>query len=176
MKEEIIQSISDLFNELPEINRLVFCKLLKFLSTISKFSDINLMTPKNLAIVFAPTLFAIDIKNMDALQFVRVNNLFVDLLEIMIDNYYEITHGTQSPKILKNTVNIKTIRSIQETITERSDICPDISEIDSEIFNSIKGFLDESEEYFTIAERRSKPKLKESVTNPKFFTFFPEQI
>uniref|UniRef100_A0A6B2KZK3 Rho-GAP domain-containing protein n=1 Tax=Arcella intermedia TaxID=1963864 RepID=A0A6B2KZK3_9EUKA len=51
-----IEVTKALFSQIPECNRRVFIDLVNLLSSISKYSEINFMAPKNLAICFAPTV------------------------------------------------------------------------------------------------------------------------
>lgn len=46
-----------MLTELPETVRIVLKYLCKFLLVVSEKSDINKMTPSNIAIVFAPNIF-----------------------------------------------------------------------------------------------------------------------
>ncbi|PRP78605.1 hypothetical protein PROFUN_13554 [Planoprotostelium fungivorum] len=51
-----VQRAIELVHQLPEVNRVVLRFISNFLSRVAKFSEINKMTPSNLAIVFSPNM------------------------------------------------------------------------------------------------------------------------
>uniref|UniRef100_A0A6B2L132 Rho-GAP domain-containing protein n=1 Tax=Arcella intermedia TaxID=1963864 RepID=A0A6B2L132_9EUKA len=54
--EQILSKISTMYDELPELNKIVLFKILALLQTISEHSEKNKMTPKNLSVCMI-TLF-----------------------------------------------------------------------------------------------------------------------
>ncbi|KAK7128705.1 hypothetical protein R3I94_017064 [Phoxinus phoxinus] len=56
-EEELNQAVRMILNSLPEEHFNVLCYLLYFLSRVAAESHLNLMTSKNLSIVFGPTIF-----------------------------------------------------------------------------------------------------------------------
>ncbi|ROL44111.1 Protein FAM13A [Anabarilius grahami] len=56
-EEEMNQALRTILNSLPEEQFNVLCYLLFFLSRVAAESHLNLMTSKNLSIVFGPTIF-----------------------------------------------------------------------------------------------------------------------
>ncbi|XP_048017984.1 rho-type GTPase-activating protein 1-like isoform X2 [Megalobrama amblycephala] len=58
-QEELNQAVRMILNSLPEEHFNVLCYLMFFLSRVAAESQLNLMTSKNLATVFGPTIFHI---------------------------------------------------------------------------------------------------------------------
>ncbi|ROL51155.1 Protein FAM13A [Anabarilius grahami] len=56
-KDELNQAVRMILNSLPEEHFNVLCYLMFFLSRVAAESQLNLMTSKNLATVFGPTIF-----------------------------------------------------------------------------------------------------------------------
>ncbi|KAK9978096.1 hypothetical protein ABG768_019864 [Culter alburnus] len=56
-QEELNQAVRMILNSLPEEHFNVLCYLMFFLSRVAAESQLNLMTSKNLATVFGPTIF-----------------------------------------------------------------------------------------------------------------------
>lgn len=56
-EEELNHAVRMILNSLPEEHFNVLCYLLYFLSRVAAESHLNLMTSKNLSIVFGPTIF-----------------------------------------------------------------------------------------------------------------------
>uniref|UniRef100_A0A671QRD7 Rho-GAP domain-containing protein n=1 Tax=Sinocyclocheilus anshuiensis TaxID=1608454 RepID=A0A671QRD7_9TELE len=57
LKEELNQAVRTVLNSLPEEHLNVLCYLMFFLSRVVAESHLNLMTSKNLSIVFGPNIF-----------------------------------------------------------------------------------------------------------------------
>uniref|UniRef100_A0A8C1UGG3 Rho-GAP domain-containing protein n=1 Tax=Cyprinus carpio TaxID=7962 RepID=A0A8C1UGG3_CYPCA len=57
LKEELNQAVRTVLNSLPEEHFNVLCYLMFFLSRVAAESHLNLMTSKNLSIVFGPNIF-----------------------------------------------------------------------------------------------------------------------
>jgi hypothetical protein len=85
---ETLQLLSIL---LPKENREIAACLLKFLSMVSLHKDINKMDTKNIALVFAPTLFgdkrrkALKPSQADIDKDLQRQNKIAEVLQVMID-------------------------------------------------------------------------------------------
>jgi len=75
-------------NTLPEANKNVLFYLLRFLTRVEGNSDSNMMTAKNLGVVFAPTLLRPEIHTPENLQ--DLTN--TEIVSHMINHYREIFH------------------------------------------------------------------------------------
>ena len=75
-------------NTLPEANKNVLFYLLRFLTRVKGNSDSNMMTSKNLGVVFAPTLLRPQVHTPENIQ--DLTN--TEIISHMISYYREIFH------------------------------------------------------------------------------------
>ena len=83
--EIILMNIKNILSFLPKINYITLKHLIYHLHLISSFSQINMMDSNNLSLVFAPTLF-----NLDLQQLMDTKNYAIKTVKIMIEHYEEI--------------------------------------------------------------------------------------
>uniref|UniRef100_A0A6B2L1X4 Rho-GAP domain-containing protein n=1 Tax=Arcella intermedia TaxID=1963864 RepID=A0A6B2L1X4_9EUKA len=85
-EDEKIQKSKSIINKLPEANQHVLLSLLSFLNIISQYSAINKMTPKNLAVCFAPTIIIPNNVSSDPAAVLYDSHLVTELLSFIIAN------------------------------------------------------------------------------------------
>ena len=148
-----ITSVTSLLNSLPDINRLVFLRILPFFAHVVSQAGTNKMSVENLSIVFAPTLFYGD--DPDLLSALEDSTIICNLLTKMIIHHEEIadkTTRTNKFKNAKHTMNVSTIFKQQHTIKEMySPEDLDFDEMDQEELDTIKALLEDNYEAVPIS-------------------------
>uniref|UniRef100_A0ACB8EBP5 Uncharacterized protein n=1 Tax=Sphaerodactylus townsendi TaxID=933632 RepID=A0ACB8EBP5_9SAUR len=100
-----LEQYKKLINQLPHVNRRTLAALIGHLYRVQKCADLNQMTTKNLALLFAPSLFQTDGKGEHEVR----------VMEDLIDNYvhvFNIDEDRVSQMDLENSL-ITTWRDVQ---------------------------------------------------------------
>lgn len=84
---------------MPVGNRVVFTHVVRLLSEIAYWQDINKMTSDNLATIWAPALLIPEKIQEDPFQFLSQSKTATIVLAFIIDNAYEIFDFTTTEKI-----------------------------------------------------------------------------
>lgn len=80
--------VRNLVSTLPESNKNVLLYLMRFLTRVGRNSDSNMMTSKNLGVVFAPTLLRPEVDTPATLM--DMTN--TEIISHMIDHYKDVFH------------------------------------------------------------------------------------
>ena len=80
--------LRNFINTLPEANKNVLLYLMRFLTRVGRNSESNMMTSKNLGLVFAPTLLRPEVHTPASLM--DMTN--TEIITHMIEYYKEIFH------------------------------------------------------------------------------------
>jgi len=92
-----VEDVRKLLDQLPEVNREIIGIILRHLRRVADMSDENQMSPKNLSIIFGPTLLNLENKNK---SLAIVDNIHqARLIELMITWAYEIFPNTQAEEV-----------------------------------------------------------------------------
>lgn len=79
-----IEVLGSLFQSIPLANQRLLRYLLVFLKKVADLSEVNLMAPQNLAIVFAPNLLRPEVD--DPTTMMRDSKLVNDIVRVLIEN------------------------------------------------------------------------------------------
>nr|XP_008107206.1 PREDICTED: arf-GAP with Rho-GAP domain, ANK repeat and PH domain-containing protein 3 [Anolis carolinensis]XP_008107207.1 PREDICTED: arf-GAP with Rho-GAP domain, ANK repeat and PH domain-containing protein 3 [Anolis carolinensis]XP_016848526.1 PREDICTED: arf-GAP with Rho-GAP domain, ANK repeat and PH domain-containing protein 3 [Anolis carolinensis] len=111
-KSQRLEKYKELINHLPHLNRRTLAALIGHLYRVQKCADLNQMTTKNLALLFAPSLFQTDGKGEHE----------VKVMEDLIDNYVYIFNIDEDQVLQMDLENslITTWRDVQ--LSQAGDI------------------------------------------------------
>ncbi|XP_035288962.1 rho GTPase-activating protein 42-like isoform X2 [Anguilla anguilla] len=91
-----VQAVHALVHKLPDKNKEMLDILIKHLVTVSKHSQMNLMTVSNLGVIFGPTLMRSQEETVAAMMNIKFQNIVV---EILIENYEKIFKEAPDPNV-----------------------------------------------------------------------------
>ena len=83
--ESILTNIQNILSFLPLINYITLKHIIYHLHLVTQFSHINMMDSNNLAMVFGPALF-----NLDLMQLMDAKNYAIKSVAFLIDNYDKV--------------------------------------------------------------------------------------
>jgi len=83
-----VENATQVIMELEDPHRMIFVYLLHFLGIFSTHQEVTKMTPQNLSICFAPTLFLFD--NIDPLSLLTYTQSATTVYNFMIENSQQI--------------------------------------------------------------------------------------
>ena len=82
-KEAVVKKFKNVLEDVPEVYYIVLKSVIEFLVKISKESESNKMTSKNLSLIFGPTIF----NHQDIEDMLRADNPATICTQYFIDNY-----------------------------------------------------------------------------------------
>ena len=166
--DEWMQAVISLLNDLPEVNKRVFLRLLPFFESVCQHSDVNKMTSDNMSIVFGPTLFSSS--NLDPLAALQHSTVICELLKKMIDNQKAIVKGVHRCSVIKTskkTINAKTLRQMQKQVQEVYHVEEGDDELEEEELEAIKELLED--DFIPVSEEVYDKLWKPSIFRKKYF-------
>lgn len=104
-EKEAVRQINKIMSQLPSANRITLHYILKFLSELTKKSEMNLMTPQNLAIVFAPCIIKSSFEGDQveaSLAEMDLSTAVCGLIEIILTHFEQVFEGVSLVYQAKN--------------------------------------------------------------------------
>lgn len=92
-------NLKAIVNQLPVPNRILLQRLLKLCYSILAYSEINLMTIQNLAIVLGPTILSMKGEDHDMMRSIQQTNIVVVALFTHYEHIFSVTVEPQVQKI-----------------------------------------------------------------------------
>ena len=149
VRDERASFVNKLLKTLPLANRLTLQYLIKFLNKLTTHANVNMMTPHNVGIVFAPALLRKEVE--DVKQIIADSPLVINAIKIMVEEYaYFFAHGE-----LLGEKTFEEAQQVPTTEPENSQPVPEPSTHASRNPELFAKFMSSEDEFATFQDQLS---------------------